>query len=133
MARPAARHWVSRSPNHSHATTAAHSGAVALTIEAKPAVSESSAQAINTKGNAELRMPTTVSGQACSISSRHCPRQMMIGSKNRAANSTRMKISPTGPKSGAAWRMNRKLAPHSAARMNNSTVSRGRMRGLQIE
>ena len=80
------------------------------------------------KGSAELLTPTSAIGRQCRRSPPMPERPTSSGSSNSAAPVTRNAASGTGPKCGAAKRMNRNDAPHSAASSTSSTVSRGFMR-----
>jgi len=101
-ASPEVRQAPSLSPSHRAPINAVKIGTVALRMDASPAVIDSMAQAISTKGSAELNTPISAMPVACWRSTPCCPRRISKGARQSAATATRNQISGTGPKAGAA-------------------------------
>mmetsp|Transcript_53826 Transcript_53826/g.149330 ORF Transcript_53826/g.149330 Transcript_53826/m.149330 type:complete len:248 (-) Transcript_53826:561-1304(-) len=124
MTKPSTRSGVRRWPSQTKATTAVHSGVVALTMLDRPAVIDRAANENSTKGMALFNAPTSSSPRQCRRNSPNCPREASSGISRALARPTRTAASATGPKAWAPRRMNRNDAPHSAASSTSSPRSK---------
>ena len=111
---PAMRDSAGLSFSQTQATRAPNMGTVAFNMDDKPVVIDSSANARQANGMAELNMPMTKIFFQCCCSSGSKPLTRTIGSKNAAAIATRPAAVAMAPNSSALKRMNKKEDPHSA-------------------
>ena len=115
MAMPATTRPVSRWPSTATPIIAVNSGVAALSSAPTPTGSVSVAKAINVNGIAENVAPVTRKSRTRPRAVRQV-RRPAIATRSSAASVTRISAAQTAPTSGAAIRMNRKTAPHTAPR-----------------
>ena len=124
MTRPMTRLALSAADNHKKAMIAANSGVVALRMAVNPAVRYSVEYGNSMNGIAVFSDPTVTSFFQWTLSSPAPLRIIRMGNRTRPAIAMRSSARTTGPNSGAAMRMNRNEAPHSADRTTKSMTSR---------
>ena len=121
---------VNRSPSQTAATTAPHSGAIALSTAASEASISSSAADSSANGSAALTAPKISQSRARPRHRGQAPPRTTAKATSAApASATRPNESTTGPSAGTATRMNRNDAPQTAARTSIVRTSRGVIAG----
>ena len=117
------REPLGRSRNQTQATSAPHSGTVALRMALKPVLMCSTAKQYSAKGRPLLSTPTIRMGPSLARRAGICCCHSSKGSKKSEAKNTRKKAVTNGPNSAAPIFISRKDAPHRAASKTKSIAA----------